>query len=163
MSPAQHLVRVGACLQAREWAAQYPDMATAWERCQNPTWMMWLAHAERLFDPTTQRLLACALVRHTPFGTGTMWDKVDHPSRIGVQTSERYAEGLASEHEISVALQAIRDAKGFAWHAASAATQGLAWAAMENVLCVIPSAGSDMTRRAQADIIRYTTRNPFTP
>src|SRR5574343_1771335 len=32
----------GACLDAREWAATQPDLATAWNACERADWMLWL-------------------------------------------------------------------------------------------------------------------------
>ena len=37
------LERLDACRDARSWAANYTDLATAWGECKRADWMLWLA------------------------------------------------------------------------------------------------------------------------
>src|SRR3990167_4751259 len=40
---SDRLVALGACLEAVAWARTQPDLPTAWQRCENGAWMLWLA------------------------------------------------------------------------------------------------------------------------
>jgi len=35
------LVRLGACTEARKWAARQPSLAAAWRTCDRSGWMRW--------------------------------------------------------------------------------------------------------------------------
>ena len=51
-----------ACSEARKWLATQADPATAWETCERPDWMLWLA-ARRGVDRKTMVRIACACAR----------------------------------------------------------------------------------------------------
>ncbi len=111
------LRRLGACEEAREWAAN-KDLTTAWAECQRPDWMLWLLDALGYSDQSTLRLYACWCARqvwHLPS---------DERSRAAVEVAERYARGEATDDELSAAWaawDAARDAAWAAWDAAGAA------------------------------------------
>lgn len=40
-SPLTIITALGACRDAREWAADYPDLQTAWNACARGDWLAW--------------------------------------------------------------------------------------------------------------------------
>ena len=38
----KYLKKLGACKEAREWAASYSTLQEAWDACENGSWMLWL-------------------------------------------------------------------------------------------------------------------------
>lgn len=46
-----HLLRLGACAEAVEWAAPYETLDAAWAACERPDWLLW-----RLVVPTGSRV-----------------------------------------------------------------------------------------------------------
>ena len=108
----------GACAPALDWLGDR-DLATAWEDCESPGWMLWLCDHAGISD-ATMRMLACRFVRETPMGDGrTVWDLLtDERSRTAVEVAERYARGEATAEELRSAWAA---AEAAAWAAAEAA------------------------------------------
>src|SRR5688572_29248735 len=96
------LEKLGACAEAREWAAEYRTPAAAWAACENPEWMLWALKACDLWDDRQGRLWACWCVRDTPLSDGRkVWDLLtDERSRQAVEVAERFAEGQATEKEL---------------------------------------------------------------
>ena len=43
MTTLEILTRLGACEDARAWAAKHPDPRRAWQRCERGDWMLWIA------------------------------------------------------------------------------------------------------------------------
>ena len=123
------LIRLGACDEAKVWAATQPDLATAWRNCRRADWMLWLLDTMKYDDPQNYRLIACAFVRETPLANGQkVWDLLTDPrSRNAVEVAERFAIGNATEQDLIAASDA-------AWAAARAASDAwAAWAAASDV------------------------------
>ena len=118
------LVERNACEPALAWLGDR-DLATAWEECESPGWMLWLCYHGGISD-ATMRMLACRFVRETPMGDGRMvWDLLtDERSRTAVEVAERYARGEATAEELRSAWAAANAA---AW--AAEAEAAAAWAA----------------------------------
>ena len=91
----QHrLVELGACADAREWAAPYATFAEAWAACERGDWMLWLIGRANAAPPDSvarQQLVlaACACARlvlsHVTAGE-------QRPLRA-IETAERWANG----------------------------------------------------------------------
>ena len=92
-----------------EWAQTQPDLETAWNNCQHPDWMLWLADKMLLFTDKDLRLMACQFVRRTPMGDGTVWDALDEAHRNCVIVAERYANGEATREELASARDTAWD------------------------------------------------------
>ena len=111
-----------ACRDGYEWAIRNcTSLHDMWEKlpsAPNKTWMMWVATQGGVFSDIELRLLACKIVRTTPAGNGkTVWDLLtDERSRNAVEVAERYANGEATDEELSAA-----------WAAARAAADADAW------------------------------------
>ena len=41
MTVHEHLKRIGACAEARDWAAQYQTAQQAWDECERVDWFAW--------------------------------------------------------------------------------------------------------------------------
>jgi len=134
------------CDSAVDWLLAQPDLKTAWDTCPRADWLLWALRNTGYADGRTLRLLACDFVRYTPVGDGrTVWNLLaDERSRSAVETSERYANELATDVE----LAAARAAGDAAWAAASDAAAGAAaWAAAW-------AAAKNAAAAAQADMVR---------
>jgi len=105
----KYLDSIGACDDAIRWAETQPDLATAWRNCDRADWMLWLLNNRGFRDERILRLIACDCadtVRHL---------LTDPRSREAIETSRRYANGLATKEELDAARAAARAA---AWDAA---------------------------------------------
>jgi hypothetical protein len=125
------LKNLNACIEAIEFAETCPNLRRAWETCNRPDWMLWLANRLGFKDLKTLRLYACWCVRNTPLADGrTVWDLLTDPrSRNAVEVSERFANGDATEGELAAAEDAALEAT---WDAAWEATEDAALDAAED-------------------------------
>ena len=41
MTVHEHLKRIGACAEARDWAAQYQTAQQVWDACEHVAWLAW--------------------------------------------------------------------------------------------------------------------------
>jgi len=116
----EHLLDMGACRDAREWADNY----TTWEqiigKCERSDWLLWLDTKMNILDDKERGLLAVHLVRTTPLPDGrTVYDLLtDERSRNALVVAERFAKGRATSEELAAAEDAARAA---AWAAEAAA------------------------------------------
>ena len=162
MTPKEYCNYHNACSEGTAFALRYQTMAEVWDNCQRPDWLAWMAW--RVAQPpsnSAMRKLACRFIRETPLADGrTVWDLLtDQRSRRAVEVSERYADGLATDVELTAALTAAQAAAqaaaraaawAAAWDAAQAAARAAAWAA-----------AWDAAQAAQCRIIREAIQNPF--
>ena len=99
-----------ACAEARAWlvAGQYPTLEAAWQVCQRGDWMLWLLRESNTPSGIWRHLAVdfAEQVRHL---------MTDERSRAALQVARRYADGQASDEELSAARAAAGDA---AWDAA---------------------------------------------
>jgi hypothetical protein len=128
MNTQEHLRAMGACQDARQWAAQFDNWHDIINNCQRPDWLLWLDEKMSILDDKERRLLACYFVRSTPLGDGRkVWDLLtDERSRSAVRVAERCANGNATLDEMAAAWDAAGAA---AWDAARDAAGDAAWAA----------------------------------
>ena len=126
MSHLELLESLDACSEAVKFAAQHPDLKSAWGACKRPDWMLWLLDAIEHRDDKTYRLFACWCIRNTPLPDGRMvWDLLtDKRSQNAVEVAEHYANGEATKQELVAAWDAAGDA---ARVAARAAAWDTAW------------------------------------
>jgi hypothetical protein len=125
------LKKKGACSEGLDFALAHADAKTAWEACTNPDYMLWALAEFDLVDDKKHRLFACWCARHTPIGNGkTNWDLLtDERSRNAVIVAQRFANGDATQEELSAAWAAARAAARSAARSAWAASARSAWAA----------------------------------
>ena len=146
-----------ACGEGREWAlSNCSTMEEAWDKCENPSWLIWIATRSGVFDDRTLRLFACWCARQ-------VWHLLtDQRSRNAVVVAERYADGKVTSEELSAAESAAgaaaRDAAGAA---ARAAAGDAAWAAaMDAAWAAARAAAGAGARDAQMQYLRKLG-NPF--
>ncbi len=111
----KRLLAVNACEEAREWVESnnIRSVSAAWEKCQNPDWMLWALNAAGIkVSDKKLRLFACSCIRETPLPDGRkVWDLLtDERSRRVVEVAERFANGEATQEELAAAWAAARDA-----------------------------------------------------
>ena len=138
-----------ACGEGREWAlSNCSTMAEAWDKCENPSWLIWIATRSGVFDDRTLRLFACWCARQ-------VWHLLtDERSRNAVVVAERYADGKATSEELSAAESAAESA---AWSAAESAAESAARSAARSAA---ESAAWSAAESAQAEYLRKLG-NPF--
>ena len=124
-----------ACSEARKWLATQADPATAWETCERPDWMLWLA-ARRGVDRKTMVRIACACartsLRFVPDGetrplkaieAAEAWCN-DRATVQKVRSADAYAAAAARAVGAAVAADAAADAAdAYAADAAYAAAE----------------------------------------
>ena len=114
------LQSLGACSEGIEYAKQHPTLAEAVRHSERSyaLWAVW-----RLCTAQDRVRIACHIARHTPIGDGrTVWDLLtDERSRTAIETAERWAEGKATDEELSAAYAAAYAAYAAAHAAANAA------------------------------------------
>jgi hypothetical protein len=113
----QKLADIGACGEAREWAAQFPSAQKAWDSCERGDWMLWLCgkFSNQPESDGRKRLVLCACEcarRALPFFEKRRAG--DDRVRKCLDTAERWARGEVTADE-------LRDAKRAAHAAADAA------------------------------------------
>jgi len=155
------LKKLGACADARAWAATQPTRKAAWENCKRSEWMLW-AIARSTISPDDQRLrlMACdfaeAVLHLIPAGE-------TRPAEA-VRIARLFALGEATREELATAWAAAWAAAGAAGDAAGDAAwaawaAGTAWDAARDAAWAAGTAG-DAARAAQASIIRKYYPNP---
>jgi len=121
----QHLSSLGACADAREWAAERTAQQ-AWEDCERPDWLLWwIVRARRDLRPRVVRLL----VRELRARTLDRCRAVDRSvCAAALDAAERWVIG-PSPSNAAAARSAAAAASDAAYAAASAAAARSAAAA----------------------------------
>lgn len=120
---ASILAELGACSEARQWAASLPDGTTpaqAWAACERGDWLLWLATKAGV-DRRIVVCAACACARPAL----SLWEARfprDQRPRVAIETAEAWSRG-------EVSLGAVRAAARDAAYAYAAHAAGDAYAA----------------------------------
>ena len=138
------LAKLGACDDARQWAASQPDLETAWANCHRPDWMVWLLRNLHYENDRAYRLFARWCARSTPLKDGrTTWDLLkDDRSKRAVEVAERFANGEATRAELDEARRAAADA-AYSAADADAAAAAAAYSAAYATYAAAYSAAAD--------------------
>ena len=147
MNLPDYLGSLGACPEAREWAAGYSTLAEAWTACDRADWLLWYAGRH---DDVDRRLLvraACACARtalpHVPPGE-------DRP-RLAIEMAERWCDGLATLQEVGAAAAYAADAAAYAAADAACAAANAAYAAAD-AAAYAAAAAADADARSKAHL-----------
>jgi hypothetical protein len=131
-----------ACQQGREWAmANCADMAGVWATAR-PQWLMWIATRPGVMTARELRLCAVQAARSVEHLMA------DERSRDVIAVAARYADGLATDEELTAARAAAHAAYaaavayGAASDAASAAAHAAAYHVAAYVAAVVADAAS---------------------
>ena len=112
MNLPDYLGSLGACPEAREWAAGYSTLAEAWTACERADWLLWYA-GKRGVDRKILVRAACACARtvlpYVPVGE-------DRPHRA-IEMAERWCNGRATIVEVRAAANAAAAANADAANA----------------------------------------------
>ena len=162
---SEHLLALGACLEAVAWARAQPDLPTAWQRCENGAWMLWLAGksaGEPWSDARRPLVLAvCGCVRLGLPEWRRHFPDDDRPLQL-LETAESWARGTGAtpEHVRAAASAAAASAAdAYAADASAAAYAADAYAAYDAAAAAAAAAGRAnavhrATLRQCADIVR---------
>ena len=148
-----------ACADGKAWAmANCKSMPDVWKKLQ-PDWLVWVATRRGVLTDTELRLFACWCVRQ-------IWHLLtDKRSRRAVEVAERFAEGKATQDELTAARAAAWAAAwDAAWDAARAAAWDAAWAAVRATALdaawdAARAAARDAARDAVSDAARAAARD----
>jgi len=137
--------RHDACKEGRDWAIENCEsMQDAWNKLQ-PEWLIWVATRQGVLTDRELRLFACWSVRQ-------VWHLLtDERSRNAVEVAERFAEGNATQDELTAASYAARaawDAR-YAERAAWSAAWSAARAAWDAAWSAASYAAIDAARAAE--------------
>ena len=135
---AEYLKSINACDPACEWQ-DGKDLETVWNTCERGDWMIWLlVNSENEVTDRELRLIAVKCARQVQHLMK------DERSINTLDVAERFANGEATQEELTAARAAAWDA---AWDAARAAAWAAAWDAAW-------AAAGDAARAKQAEIVR---------
>ena len=101
MNHVDRLRALGACLEAIKWASTQPDAKAAWNACEKPYWLLWLAPR---IGATHQQIVlaACACARtelkYIP-------EEEERPL-MAIEAAEAWARGEVSIEEVRIAARA---------------------------------------------------------
>lgn len=113
-----------ACDDGRRWAlANCATMQEAWDKCENPDWLIWIATRPGVLDDKSLRLFAvwcCRQVQHL---------MKDPRSIAAVDAAEQFANGLITTEQLKAARQDAYAAATYATYTADAANAYAAYAA----------------------------------
>jgi hypothetical protein len=88
-----------ACAEGRQWAlANCASMAEAWQKAK-PAWLRWIATRRGVLTDRELRLFACRTARRLK--------PTDPRSLKAVEVAERFADGKATDKELSAAYAAV--------------------------------------------------------
>jgi hypothetical protein len=146
MNLPDYLGSLGACPEAREWAAGYSTLAEAWTACERADWLLWYAGRH---DDVDRRLLvraACACARtalpHVPPGE-------DRP-RLAIELAEAWCNGRATIVEVRTAANAA---------AAAAESPAAAAEAVGGFSCSISRPSASRAASTSAISLRFIADN----
>ena len=141
MKTADFIREHNACREGARWALSISsDMADVWDamvKQNRHDWLLWAAIRPGVFHGAVMRKLACRFVRETPLSDGRMvWDLLtDDRSRRAIEVAEAFANGKATESELSaayaVAYSAACVAAEAAAYAAAYSAHAAAWPAFD--------------------------------
>jgi len=155
-----------ACSKGRTWAiANCSNMQEAWDKAPDPLWVVWMATRQGVLTDRELRLFAVWCVRQAQH-------LLTEPRSINaIDVAERYANGEATDRELTAARAAASDVF---WAAASAAERAAAsaaaWTADSDVfwaaaraanLAEAWAAANAAARTAQAQWLRENTKPNF--
>jgi len=133
----------GACYSGRKWAINNCNtMQEAWDKCDNPSWLIWIATRESVLDVGSLRLFAawcCRQIQHL---------MKDPRSIAAVAAVEQFANGLSTANQ-------LEEARKSAYAAYAAAAD--AYAAAARAADAAYAAAADAAARA-ADAAAYAAR-----
>ena len=154
ITPIEFCEKFKPCPEGLVFVQKHQTLAEAWEQCHRPDWMVW--SLECIAHPRYHknlRLFAIWCARNTPMHDGRTTGALltDPRSIAALEVAERFANGNATEAELTAAGTAARTAaQAAAWSAAEAAAWSAAW-----------SAARSAARAAQADALRKLVNNSF--
>lgn len=132
-----------ACHDGKKWALENcSTMDDVWERAK-PEWLIWVATRDGVLEDKTLRLFACFCARQ-------IWPLLeDERSRNAVLVAEKFADGDATEDDLTAAWDAARAAE-------RDAEQASAWDATRVAACAAARAAA---RAAAWDAACATARD----
>ena len=160
--------RHNACAAGQRWAiANCSSMQEAWDKCENPDWLIWIATRKDVLDDKSLRLFAvwcCRQVQHL---------MKDPRSIAAVDAAEQFANGLITvkqsasarnaAYAAAYAAAAVADAADAA--AADAADAAAAYAAAAyaaDAADAADAAARKTAKQAQMNYLRQNCKPNFT-
>lgn len=134
MTFAEHLIEIGACHEARKWAAGKTAIQV-WEECPRADWLIWWAWQDQAFGANTLVDLMAATTAGPRMALPFV-PKGENRPLAAIKAAERWAANPTEENRRAAARAAAR-AVGAVWAVAGAAEAARAatWAAGHKKLC----------------------------
>ncbi len=150
------LSSIGACGEAKEFAAKYESLQAAWEACDNPEWLLWLLlrTAGEWGSESHRRavgvLVECVrpAMQYVPAGETRPQAAMDLLSRYARGEAVDRAAAWAASAAAWAAARAASAASAAAWAATRAASA--AWAAASDAAWAASAAARAAARAASA-------------
>jgi hypothetical protein len=115
-----YLKRLGACIEARMWAADRTAQQ-AWDECERADWLLWWLAKSGLARQQLVRL-TCACARTAlPYATAGELRPL-----AAIETAEAWCDGRATIEQVRDAADAAKDAAAAAYATAAAAAAEVA-------------------------------------
>jgi len=164
----KYLVPLEVCNSAINKANEYDDPQSAWDDWDNPTELLWTI--ERTYcNKRLYRLCACEMAEHVLHIFEEKYPDDKRPRRA-IETSRRFANGVADKGELGAAYSSACDAAyaassypAYAARAAAyAAGDDAANAAANAAAAVAAATDSSAEKKCQADCVRkFFPISPF--
>jgi len=168
--------RHNACAAGQRWAlANCSSMQEAWDKCENPDWLIWIATRKDVLDDKALRLFAvwcCRQVQHLMKNSRSI---------AAVDAAEQFANGLITVKQSASARNAAyaaaaaayayaayaadADAAAYAAAYAAAAANAAAYAAANAAAYAADAAyaaARKTAKQAQANYLRQNCKPNFT-
>lgn len=121
MTFAEHLIDIGACPEARDWAAGKTS-TQAWEECPRADWLIWWAWRDQEAGANTLVDLMAATIAGPRMALRFVPEGENRPL-AAIEAAERWAANPTEDNK--------KAARAAAWAAAEAAAEAATWAATE--------------------------------
>jgi hypothetical protein len=150
MTTSDLLKKLKACLEAREWAKDHPDIKDAWEKCPRGDWMLWVL-AMSGYDHKRLVYTTCQCARLAlPYAASPAVEEC-------IQTTEAWTRGEATIEEVAQARKKCYAAAYAAAYAAVYAAYAAAYAAAYRAAAVadVAAYAAYTAAYAAADVAAY--------
>lgn len=126
MTPREFCAATQACSEGTRFALKYKTMRSVWEHCPRVDWLCWILNGLDVpADEKAVRLYMVWCARNTPMHDGrtTAALLTDQRSHDALAVAEQFANGLATQEELSAAWSATRSATRSAARSAARSAQ----------------------------------------
>lgn len=100
------LLKLRACDDAREWAKEFEDWQTLWDKCERGDWMLWLCGKYSGEPESEARKILVAAACDCAEVALTHVEKGEERPRIAIETARKWIKREATIEEVRFAADA---------------------------------------------------------